>query len=223
MIGTPRAYFFWIQQNLMTHTIHLRPVIEIFLDVLPSSLFTTLEIAEYIQSHKFNVLDFETEFLKLTFQADCNSIDALFKRFLDESENELGVTHFYESHTWIAQYTHEYLIDQHERIDIYKVAYGTGLAFIAFLDRCKIDGIYKTSMPFYIQAVKQMMLDAMNQLVDHDTGVGLDNVMLHKLRESLYKGREQELYGTFGVYAIFRNCTRFWYKLKEHNALRAGT
>src|SRR5665811_1551256 len=107
-------------------TIYTGRVVEAFLDTVEFSLFTTMEVKEYLKSKKAGVLDFEVEVLKPFFQADWYSIDKLLRRFFDESETEIGITHFYAFEKWTSMYVNEYFIDHEGRADILKIAYGTG-------------------------------------------------------------------------------------------------
>ncbi len=192
---------------------HLSRVIEAFVDAVPRSLFAALETGVYLNKRVLGALKFYDEASKPEFQANWSKLVELLEQFSFESDMELGELHLNRMNDWITSYLNEYGIKQ-EGVDVFKVGYGFGLAFSDYLDRLKEQGFLRRSTAIYQDAAKQMILDALSEILENDTGARLNPQMLIKLRVSAYQGKESKLYGSFGVYSIFKNCSLFWYALQ---------
>lgn len=191
-------------------TVYIGQLCESFIDSIPYSIFIVQELEHYIKMGELGALDFYAEIEKPSFQADIHSVRSLIRDFFLESDTKLGIYHFYAYNTWVTSYTNEYSIDHEDRVDLIKSAFGTGLAFAEFLTHCGNEGKFKNSIHQYINVANQMTLTVMNQLIRDNTSKGIDGQMLMKLRESQYKNKTKKLYGEFGIYSIFRNCSKFW-------------
>lgn len=55
---------------------------------------------------------------------------------------------------------------------------------------------------------RQLTLNALNAMLLEDIGVPLSRDMFFKLSKTMYEDKEHILYGRFGVYSIFKNCSR---------------
>ena len=189
---------------------NLYRVIEAYIDYVPYSLFSVLETDAYLNHRKLGVLDFETEISKAEFQANAFALAGLLERFSVESDTELGQFHFDKMDEWLEEYINRYGIRQ-EELDIYKVAYSFGLAFYEFLRDLERQGNSQDAILLYQRVTKQLMLDILNKILKNDTSTNLNSQMLLKLRLTMHNNEEQQLYGRFGVYSIFKNCSLFWY------------
>ncbi len=189
---------------------HLNRIIEAYIEYMPYSLFSVMEMEKYLTEGKLAALKFNEEASRPEFQANVMGLISALELFSDESDTEIGQLHFFKTEEWLIQYINHYKIRQEER-DLFKVAYSFGFAFSEFLDGLERQGSNRETIILYKRIVKQLTLDTLNQILESDTGLGLNSQMLLKLRLTMHKDEEQPLYGKFGVYSIFKNCSLFWY------------
>ena len=173
---------------------------------VPHALFHQREARHYIETGKLKALDFAREELKPEFAATCRAIAELLDRFEAECDTEMGFGNLERMNNWIRDYLNEYLIQQ-EGPDLYKVAYGFGLAFAEYLGRQQL---HPETAGQYRELANVLIAEAMNVMLDWDAGAGLGGKMYLKLCITGCRRNERELYGRFGVYSIFKNCAQFW-------------
>ncbi|MBF0285285.1 MAG: hypothetical protein HQL51_12605 [Magnetococcales bacterium] len=104
----------------------------------------------------------------------------------------------------LVTYLKIYNVDM-KSLDPYKVAYWYWESLL---------GLYPSVHP--IGKILRMGLAVyMWKLLLSDTKKTLDPMMFHKIKQTLLEGRDEEIFGKYGLYMIFKNCAKQCYHATE--------